>query len=82
MSASSQLIALPEALLQQAATQADHLGVSTEQWIEVALSERIRLEKETDDFFNARAARATGRSLGEILDRAPNRPPDPGDELD
>jgi DNA-binding FadR family transcriptional regulator len=81
MSASSSIV-LPDALLQEAASQADHLGVSTEQWIEVALSERIRLEKETAEFFAARAARASGRSLREILKNVGDNPPDPGDELE
>jgi len=45
MSATSQ-IALPEALLQEAASQASHLGISTERWIEIALAERIRLEND------------------------------------
>ncbi|HZL27704.1 MAG TPA: hypothetical protein VFC39_14355 [Acidobacteriaceae bacterium] len=82
MSASGQMIALPESLLQQAASQANHLGVSTEQWIEIALSERIRIEKETADFFAPYIARASGRTLGELLDQAPDRPPDPGDEFE
>jgi hypothetical protein len=80
MSATSQ-IALPEALLQQAASQANHLGVSTEQWIELALAEKIRLENADAEYFRARAARASGRSLGEILDKGGDNPPDPGDEL-
>jgi hypothetical protein len=80
MSVTSQ-IALPESLLREAASQASHLGVSTEQWIEIALAERIRLENADAEYFRTRAARASGRSLGEILDRGGNNPPDPGDEL-
>jgi hypothetical protein len=80
MSATSQ-IALPETLLQKAADQASHLGVSTERWIELALAERIRLENSDAEYFRARAARASGRSLGEILDQGGDNPPDPGDEL-
>jgi hypothetical protein len=81
MSATNQLIALPEALVQQAASQASHLGVSTEQWIETAVAERIRLENADAEYFGARAARASGRPLGEILDQGRDNPPDPGDEL-
>ena len=80
MSAGSSIV-LPEALLQEASSHADQLGVSTEKWIEVALSERIRLEKDTAVFFDARAARASGRSLRDILKNVGNHPPDPGDEL-
>jgi hypothetical protein len=81
MSTANQLIALPEALVQEAANQANHLGISTEQWIETALAERIRLENADSEYFRARAARASGRSLGEILDQGRDNPPDPGDEL-
>lgn len=81
MSATTQLIALPEALLQDAANQANHLGISTEQWIETALAEKIRLENADAEYFRARAARASDRSLGEILDQGHDNPPDPGDEL-
>jgi hypothetical protein len=80
MSATSQ-IALPEALLQQAASQANHLGVSTERWIELAVAERLRLENADAEYFRTRAARASGRSLGEILDKGGDNPPDPGDEF-
>jgi hypothetical protein len=81
MSATNQLIALPEALVQQAANQASSLGVSTEQWIETAVAERIRLENADAEYFRIRAARASGRPLGEILDQGHDNPPDPGDEL-
>jgi hypothetical protein len=74
-------VALPVTLLQKAADQASHLGVSTEQWIELALAERIRLEDADAEYFRIRAARASGRSLGEILDKGGDNPPDPGDEL-
>jgi hypothetical protein len=82
MSATTDLIALPKGLLHEAASHADQLGVSTEKWIEVALSERIRLEQETAAFFAPYIARASGRPLGEILDKAPDVPPMPGDELE
>jgi hypothetical protein len=81
MSATNQLISLPEALVQEAANQAIHLGVSTEQWIETALAERIRLENADSDYFQIRASRATSRSLGQILDQGRDNPPDTGDEL-
>ncbi len=81
MSASSQFVVLPEGLLQGATLHADRLGVSTQQWIELALADRIRREEETERFFSARAAHASGRSFREILNEGGNNPPDPGDEL-
>ncbi len=82
MSASSQMIALPEPLMRQAALRAGSLGVSTEQWLETAVSERIRLEEQTAAFFAERAGKASGRSLSQILEKVGDNPPDPGDELE
>jgi hypothetical protein len=82
MSASSSTIVLPESLLQQAARHADSLGVSTEQWLEITVAEKLRLEDETAKFFAVRTARASGRPLSEILKNVGNNPPDPGDELE
>jgi hypothetical protein len=46
------------------------------------LSERVRLEEETAEFFAPYAARASGRSLREILKNVGDHPPMPGDELE
>ena len=78
----SHLGALPESLLHEAARRAETLGVSTEQWLETTVAERIRLEQKTAEFFSARAANASGRPLAEILKNVGNNPPDPGDELE
>ena len=82
MSTNTRTITLSLDLIQKAASHADRLGVSTEKWIEVALSERIRLEQETAAFFAPYIARASGRPLGEILNKAQDVPPMPGDELE
>ena len=74
-------VMLPEHIVRAAEVQAQLLGVSTEQWIETAVAERIRLENAGAEYFRARAARASGRTLGEILDQGRDNPPDPGDEL-
>jgi hypothetical protein len=74
-------VELPESIVRAAEVQARLLGVSTEQWIETAVAERIRLENADAEYFRARAARASGRPLGEILDQGRDNPPDPGDEL-
>ena len=46
------------------------------------LEESIRLERQTDDFFDGRAKGASPKALGELLDKAPNRAPDPGDDFE
>jgi hypothetical protein len=45
------------------------------------LEEQFRLERHTEEFFKKRAQGATGNGLRWALDNAPDRPPDPGDEL-
>ena len=74
-------IPLPEELFREVSQHADHSGLSAEQWVAKVLAERVRIERQTEEFFALRAARASGKSLGELLDKAPNRPPDRGDEL-
>ncbi len=46
-----------------------------------SVAERIRAERQTERFFRMRAAGTSGKKLLEILDKAPDREPDPGDEL-
>jgi len=74
-------VMLPEHIVRAAEVQAQLLGVTVEQWIETVVAQRIRLEKADAEDFRARAARASSRSLGEILDQVPDNPPDPCDEL-
>jgi len=71
------MIALPEPLFEKVAQRANTAGLSAEQWIEFAVSERLRLEEATSEFFSTRAANASGRSLREILKNVGNNPPMP-----
>lgn len=81
MSAAAEAISISGELLEEANRQAERLGVTTQEWVKLALTERIRLEQNTAAYFRERAARVSGRSLSEILAKAGNNPPDPGDEL-
>jgi hypothetical protein len=76
------MIALPEPLIERVAKRANVAGLSAEQWIASAVSERVRLEEETAEFFAARASLASGRSIREILKDVGENPPDAGDELE
>jgi hypothetical protein len=76
------MIALPEPLVERVAKRANVAGLSPEQWIASAVSERVRLEEETAEFFAARASLASGRSIREILKDVGENPPDAGDELE
>jgi len=75
-------VSLPDELLREVSKQADHTGVPMQDCVAQVLAERVRLERQTEEFFAVRAARASGKTLGELLDKAPNRPPDPGDEFE
>ncbi len=79
---SNAMIALPEPLVERVAKRANTAGLSAEQWIEFAVTERVRLEEKTSDFFAARASLASGRSIREILKNVGDHPPDAGDELE
>lgn len=48
-------VELPESIVRAAEVQARLLGASTEQWIETAIAERIRLENADAEYFRARA---------------------------
>jgi len=82
MTSANATFALPESLAEKVAQRANSAGLSAEQWIEAAVAERIRLEEQTSAFFAPRAAKASGRSLREILQNVGDNPPDPGDELE
>ena len=75
-------VPLSDELFREASQHADQTGISTQEWVSMVLAERFRLERQTEEFFRARAARSSGKTLGELLDKAPNRPPDPGDEFE
>ncbi len=75
-------VSLPDELLREVAQQADHSGMPMQDWVAHVLAERVRLERQTEEFFAFRAARASGKKLVELLDKAPNRPADPGDEFE
>jgi hypothetical protein len=75
-------IPVSEELYRDILQQANETGVSTYEWVCSVLAERVRIERHTEEFFRQRAAGASSRTLGELLDKAPNRPPDPGDEFE
>jgi len=75
-------IPIPEDLFEQVSQQANHAGMSPQDWAAKVLAERVRIERQTEEFFRLRAAGASDKSLGQLLDKAPDRPPDPADEFE
>lgn len=71
---------LPASLKETAARLANEDGVSLNQWIATAVAQKIGAVETAADFFQRRGARATPRYLERHLERAPDAPPQPGDE--
>lgn len=75
---------LPDDLYQRAATAAKEQGVSLNQFLLYAVADMVA-EVEARRFFEERlkglSPETARRHLGSILDRVPDREPDPGDEL-
>jgi hypothetical protein len=68
-------------LMHDAAEVAEKNGMSVANWISSTVAERLRVERQTERFYRMRAAGTSGKTLLEILDKAPDREPNPGDEL-
>jgi hypothetical protein len=82
MSPKTRLITLPQDLIQKAAACAARRGVSTERWVELALTDRLRDEEVTDRFFRHPPNRDAGKRMMEILNSSNDNPPMPGDALE
>ena len=65
---------LPAALQERVAHFAELEGISLEQWIVEAVASKL----ETTEFFHSRTRLASGKSLIELLDAVPRKPPIPG----
>ena len=72
---------LPASLKETAARLAKDDGVSLNQWIAVAVAQKIGAVETAAEFFERRGARSTPGDLRRHLEGAPDVPPQPGDEL-
>lgn len=73
---------LPRSVKTAAQRLAREDGVSLNQWIAVAVAEKIGAIETASELLKARAGDATPRDLIPYLDRAGDEPPGPGDALD
>jgi hypothetical protein len=71
---------IPESLLKRAEELAQQDGVSLDIWVTSALAQKIGVVETAEEFFKRRAVGA-GKGLQHYLDKVPDAPPDPGDEL-
>ena len=72
---------LPASLKETAVRLAKADGVSPNLWITTALPQEIGSVQTAEEFLVRRAAKAKPGDLGRYLDRAPDVPPSPSDEL-
>lgn len=81
MSKATYPLKLPASVKEAAARLAKSDGVSLNQWIASAVAQKVGVMETADAFLAKRAAGATGAGLNALLDRVPDREPEPGDEL-
>lgn len=72
---------LPASLKEVATRLAKEDGVSLNQWIVAAVAHRVGAVETAKSFLQKRSAGAVEGDLKRYLDRAPDVPPEPGDEL-
>jgi hypothetical protein len=74
-------VKLPPSLGNAARKLAEEDGVSLNQWVSVAVAQKISSVETAEAFFKRRSKDAEQVDFLEILRSAPDRTPDPGDEL-
>jgi len=81
MSKASYPLKLPASVKAAAARLAKEDGVSLNQWIAVAIAQKIGVVETAADFLRQRAGRAQPRDMLPFLENAKRELPPPGDEL-
>ncbi|MGQ9371308.1 pilus assembly protein HicB [Azospirillum sp. ST 5-10] len=82
MSKATYPLKLPASVKDAAARLAREDGVSLNQWIAAAVAETVGAVETAASFLKDHAGNATGAGLRSFLDRVPDRPPPPGDEVE
>jgi hypothetical protein len=72
---------LPASIKEAAARLARKDGVSLNQWIAVAVAQKVGVAETAAEFFSRRAGDATPEDLLHYLDKAPDASPELGDEV-
>jgi hypothetical protein len=81
MSKSTYPLKLPLSIKKAAQRLAKEDGVSLNQWIAVAVAEKVGVVETAADFFKKRAGKANGEGLIRFLRTAPKAAPDAEDTL-
>ena len=82
MSKGTYPLKLPASIKRAAERLAKEDGVSLNQWISVAVAQKVSVVESAADFFRQRAGTAKTEDPKAFLDRAPDMLPMPGDEID
>ncbi|HYE52818.1 MAG TPA: pilus assembly protein HicB [Azospirillaceae bacterium] len=80
MNKASYPLKLPRSIKEAAQRLAKEDGVSLNQWIAVAVAEKVGAVETAAAFFKRRAGEAKPEDMLWFLDRAGDAPPAPGDE--
>ncbi len=81
MSKATYPLKLPLSIKKAAQRLAKEDGVSLNQWIAVAVAEKVGVVETASDFFKRRAGEATGKGLMRFLRSAPRVAPEAEDRL-
>ena len=81
MSKATYPLKLPVSIKKAAQRLAKEDGVSLNQWIAVAVAEKVGVVETAAEFFKKRAGKGTGAGLIKFLRNAPDVPPGPGDAV-
>jgi hypothetical protein len=81
MSKATYPLKLPMSIKRAAQRLAKEDGVSLNQWIAVAVAEKVGVVETAAEFFQQRAGKATGDKLMKFLRNAPKARPEPEDAL-
>jgi hypothetical protein len=81
MSKGTYPLKLPLSIKKAAQRLAKEDGVSLNQWIAVAVAEKVGVIETAADFFKKRADGATGKGLMKFVRNAPRTAPEPEDAI-
>jgi hypothetical protein len=81
MSKATYPLKLPLSIKKAAQRLAKEDGVSLNQWIAVAVAEKVGVVETAAEFFQKRARKATGAGLKKFLRNAPKVRPEPEDAI-
>lgn len=82
MSRATYPLKLPISIKKEAQRLAQEDGVSLNQWISVAVAQKVGSVMTAAEFFAQRGKHAKPGGMLEVLAKVPRKPPKPGDELE